>query len=82
MLAHDAEIDVCDKDGNAPIHIAIVNKLVPVVQCLVVFGCDVNMKNAAGYTPRHLAGEEAEGKMAQILYILHSVGAKRYIIII
>lgn len=77
LLAHDAEIDVCDKDGNAPIHIAIENELVSVVQCLVVFDCDVNIKNAAGKTPRHLVGEETTGKKAEILYILHSVGAKR-----
>lgn len=77
LLAHDAYIDVCDKDGNAPIHIAIEHDLVSVVQCLVVFGCDVNIKNAAGETPRHLVGNVGKGEKAEILYILHSVGAKR-----
>ncbi|XP_075164146.1 calcium-independent phospholipase A2 VIA isoform X1 [Haematobia irritans] len=78
LLAHDAEIDIVDKDGNTPLHIAIEQKLVNIVQCLVVFGCDINMKNKNGVTPRHMVGSEAGGsKQDEILYILHSVGAKR-----
>ncbi|XP_065359483.1 85/88 kDa calcium-independent phospholipase A2 isoform X2 [Calliphora vicina] len=78
LLAHDADIDVVDKDGNTPLHIAIEQKLVPIVQCLVVFGCDINMKNKNGQTPRHMVGNDANGsKEDEILYILHSVGAKR-----
>ncbi|GBP10818.1 hypothetical protein EVAR_72789_1 [Eumeta japonica] len=78
LLAHDADIDVVDKDGNTPLHIAIEQKLVPIVQCLVVFGCDINFKNKNGQTPRHMVGNDANGtKTDEILYILHSVGAKR-----
>lgn len=80
LLAHDADIDVVDKDGNTPLHIAIEQKLVPIVQCLVVFGCDINMKNKNGHTPRHMVGNDANGnKDHEILYILHSVGARRYL---
>lgn len=78
LLAHDADIDVFDKDGNTALHIAIEKKLVPIVQCLVVFGCDINMKNKDGKTPRHMVGTDSNGgKDSEILYILHSVGAKR-----
>ncbi|KAL9906872.1 calcium-independent phospholipase A2 VIA isoform 1-T1 [Glossina fuscipes fuscipes] len=78
LLAHDAEIDIRDKDGNTPLHIAIDQKLVPIVQCLVVFGSDINLKNNRGETPRHMVGQDASGgKEDEILYILHSVGAKR-----
>lgn len=81
LLAHDAEIDVVDKDGNTPLHIAIEQKLVNIVQCLVVFGCNINIKNKNGVTPRHMVGNEATGsKQDEILYILHSVGAKRLVI--
>ncbi|XP_041449949.1 85/88 kDa calcium-independent phospholipase A2 isoform X1 [Drosophila obscura] len=80
LLAHDADIDVLDKEGNSALHIAIEKKLVPIVQCLVVFGCDINLKNKDGKTPRHMVGNEASGnKEDEILYILHSVGAKRCI---
>ncbi|XP_036335725.1 85/88 kDa calcium-independent phospholipase A2-like isoform X3 [Rhagoletis pomonella] len=78
LLAHDADIDVFDKDGNTALHIAIEKKLVPIVQCLVVFGCDINLKNKDGKTPRHMVGSDSNGgKESEILYILHSVGAKR-----
>ncbi|EDW37534.1 GL16301 [Drosophila persimilis] len=78
LLAHDADIDVLDKEGNSALHIAIEKKLVPIVQCLVVFGCDINLKNKDGKTPRHMVGNDASGnKEDEILYILHSVGAKR-----
>lgn len=78
LLSHEAEIDLRDKDGNTALHIAIQKKLVPIVQCLVVFGCDFNIQNRAGQTPRHMVGKDASGsKEDMILYILHSVGAKR-----
>uniref|UniRef100_A0A1L8DJ70 phospholipase A2 n=1 Tax=Nyssomyia neivai TaxID=330878 RepID=A0A1L8DJ70_9DIPT len=78
LLAHEADIDLKDKDGNTPLHIAMEKKLVPIVQCLVVFGCDINMKNKEGKTPRHMVGKDASGSNDDmILYILHSVGAKR-----
>ncbi|GAB0089957.1 85/88 kDa calcium-independent phospholipase A2 [Sergentomyia squamirostris] len=78
LLSHEADIDLKDKDGNTPLHIAVEKKLVPLVQCLVVFGCDINMKNKEGKSPRHMVGKDASGsKDDMILYILHSVGAKR-----
>lgn len=78
LLSHDADVDVFDKDGNTPMHIAIEKKLVPIVQSLVVFGADINLKTKDGKTPRHMVGKDAsDGKEAEILYILHSVGAKR-----
>lgn len=78
LLAHEAEIDLRDKDGNTALHLAIQKKLVPIVQCLVVFGCDINIQNRVGQTPRHMVGKDASGSNEDmILYILHSVGAKR-----
>ena len=80
LLSHECEIDLLDKDGNTPLHIAVEKKLVPIVQCLVVFGCDINLKNKEGKTPRHMVGKDATGGSDDmILYILHSVGAKRYL---
>ncbi|XP_037045409.1 85/88 kDa calcium-independent phospholipase A2 isoform X2 [Bradysia coprophila] len=78
LLSHEAEIDLRDKDGNTALHLAIQKKLVPIVQCLVVFGCDFNIQNRQGQTPRHMVGKDASGSNEDmILYILHSVGAKR-----
>ncbi|XP_039429871.1 85/88 kDa calcium-independent phospholipase A2 isoform X5 [Culex pipiens pallens] len=78
LLAHEADIDVVDNNGNTPLHIAVEKKLVPIVQCLVVFGADINKPNKEGKTPRHMVGKDDSGsKDAMILYILHSIGAKR-----
>lgn len=78
LLAHEAEINVVDNSGNTPLHIAVEKKLIPLVQCLVVFGADVNKTNKEGKTPRHMVGKDDSGsKDAMILYILHSIGAKR-----
>lgn len=78
LLSHEAEIDLRDKDGNTALHLAIAKKLVPIVQCLVVFGCDINIQNRLEQTPRHMVGKDASGSNEDmILYILHSVGAKR-----
>jgi calcium-independent phospholipase A2 len=78
LLAHEADIDVRDKDGNTPLHIAVEKKLIPIVQCLVVFGCDVDSKNKNQQSSRHMVGKDPSGTNDDmILYILHSVGAKR-----
>lgn len=78
LLAAEAEIDLKDSKGNTALHMAIEKKLIPIVQCLVVFGCDIDVVNGEGKTPRHLVGKDASGSSDDmILYILHSVGAKR-----
>ncbi|XP_055531513.1 85/88 kDa calcium-independent phospholipase A2 isoform X2 [Wyeomyia smithii] len=78
LLAHEAEIDAVDNNGNTPLHIAVEKKLLPIVQCLLVFGADVNKPTRDGKTLRHLVGKDDSGsKDAMILYILHSIGAKR-----
>uniref|UniRef100_A0A182JLQ4 phospholipase A2 n=2 Tax=Anopheles atroparvus TaxID=41427 RepID=A0A182JLQ4_ANOAO len=78
LLAHEADIDVVDNSGNTPLHIAVEKKFIPIVQCLVVFGADLNKPNKDGKTARHMVGKDDNGsKDAMILYILHSVGAKR-----
>lgn len=78
LLANEIEIDLRDNEGKTSLHIAVEKKLVPIVQTLVVFGCDINAVNNNGVTPRHMVGKTtSNGKDDQILYILHSVGSKR-----
>lgn len=78
LLAHEAEVDAIDKDGNTPLHIAIEKKLLPMIQCLIVFGADYDRPNRQGKTPRHMVGKSSQRSADDnILYILHSVGARR-----
>lgn len=78
LLAHEADVDLVDKDGNTALHIAIEKKHLPIIQCLIVFGADFDRPNRRGHTPRHMVGRSSQrGADDNILYILHSVGAKR-----
>lgn len=48
------------------------------VQCLIVFGADFDRLNGQGKSPRHMVGKSSQRIVDDnILYILHSVGAKR-----
>ena len=70
LLAHDADLVALDKYVNTALYIAILKRFVPIVQCLVVFGFDINMPNKDGKTPRHLIGKDSNGgKDEEILYI-------------
>lgn len=77
LLSHEADVDLLDKDGNTALHIAIEKKHLPIIQCLIVFGADFNRLNRRGHTPRHMVGRSHRSTDDNILYILHSVGAKR-----
>lgn len=78
LLAHEADVDFVDKDGNTPLHYAIEKKTLPMIQCLIVFGADFDRSNGQDKTPRHIVGKSSQRSVDDnILYILHSVGAKR-----
>lgn len=78
LLSHEGEVDITDKDGNTPLHIAVERKLLPMVQCLIVFGANIDRPNGQNKTPRHMVGKTSQRIIDDnILYILHSVGAKR-----
>ncbi|KAL1518183.1 hypothetical protein ABEB36_001845 [Hypothenemus hampei] len=74
LLSNQAKIDLPDKDGNRAIHLAVIRGNLPIIQALIVFGCNVNILNNVGESPRHLVTKELESK---ILYYLHAVGARR-----
>lgn len=76
LLSRGAEISVADNEGNTPLHSAVKQSYV-ITQALVVFGADLNARNNAGHTPRHAVLADASNNSDKILYVLHSVGAKR-----
>ncbi|CAG9771001.1 unnamed protein product [Ceutorhynchus assimilis] len=74
LLSRQAKVDLPDKDGNRPIHLAAFHGHLPILQALIVFGADLNILNNNGESPRHLVNKDNEPK---ILYYLHAVGARR-----
>lgn len=80
LLSRDADPNIPDYEGNTALHLAIKENNIPIVQSLIVFGANLEYKNNAGASPRHLVSVNAQGSNAQgdkILYLLHAVGAER-----
>ncbi|XP_054163549.1 85/88 kDa calcium-independent phospholipase A2-like [Oppia nitens] len=78
LLSYGADVSIKGLNGNTPLHLAVKSELLAMVQALIVFGADVNAKNSNGETARHLAAAgKRSSEMDLILYVLHSVGAKR-----
>ncbi|MGC9105409.1 MAG: ankyrin repeat domain-containing protein [Thermoprotei archaeon] len=52
---HQCDVNIRDKDGNTPLHLAAWYGYLDIVKFLVEHGADVNARNAEGNTPLHLA---------------------------
>lgn len=70
LLSHGADPDLADEEGNRPLHFAAKAGHISLIQCLVIFGADLDLMNNAGETARHLVDSKA-------LYYLAAVGARR-----
>ena len=56
LLEHGADVNICDDNGNTPLHVAIDKNRIDIVKKLLeVSGVDVEMRNDAGDTPIHRA---------------------------
>lgn len=44
LLCRGADINIGDCDGNTPLHLAVINLNIPIVQALTVFGADLQYK--------------------------------------
>lgn len=74
LLCRRADPDLRDCEGNTPLHLAVREGNIPMIQCFAVFGANLDSLNNLGQSPRHLITKEKEAKL---LYYLHAVGAKR-----
>lgn len=74
LLSREADPNLKDFEGNTALHMAAQQACLPIVQCLIVFGADLDSMNNNRQTARHLLSKKDEPK---ILYYLHAVGAKR-----
>ena len=55
LIASDADVTACQRDGWTPLHSAAANGDVESVQALISAGADPDVPNDAGVTPRQLA---------------------------
>ncbi|XP_019877346.2 85/88 kDa calcium-independent phospholipase A2 isoform X2 [Aethina tumida] len=74
LLSRQANPNLGDCNGDRPIHLAVKEGNLSIIQCLIIFGADLDVLNNAGESPRHLLTNDQEQRL---LYYLHAVGAKR-----
>ena len=65
MIAHNANVNLQDENGNTPLFIAVFNYLKDkenyshYIVTLLAQGADANTKNKSGISPKELAGNIA-----------------------
>ncbi len=59
LLAHKAEVNAKNKDGNTPLHLAALNDHVDVAELLLAAKADVNARNELGNTPLKTAAQKS-----------------------
>lgn len=86
LIVNGAHVDAINNFGDTPLHMTIGNKRsFQAIQCLIVFGADINRPNDRNETPLHIIGHRMKTNVhdnnedydAHLLFLLHSVGAKR-----
>lgn len=83
LLCRGAKANCADQEGITPLHMAAGLCSATLVQAFIVFGGEINATNRRGETPRHLAAAckvEDKTKASErdkVIYLLHTVGAKR-----
>jgi len=77
LLAHGAQVDAKDAEGEAPIHYASRARSLPAVQMLLQHGADANLVTSSGLTPLHFLCQSAcfEAEHVSILQALLLHGA-------
>lgn len=69
LASAGADVNLLNKDGEAPLHIAARNGLVGVIATLIQAGADPNIKNKHGATPLHIVGGMMSHIAAQVLIL-------------
>ncbi|CAD5113603.1 DgyrCDS2764 [Dimorphilus gyrociliatus] len=77
LLSRSANPSLADKDGNNPLHWAIKSCSLQLIKALLVFGADVNTRNNAGVSARHLAAVSQLPEAKKVIYLLQRIGAEK-----
>lgn len=67
LSVESVSIDTISTFGNTPLHMAVVQGRVDVVNALLNYGVDPNVKGDCGYTPLHDAVEQGNIEIMHLL---------------
>lgn len=75
LILHGARVNDSGKDGNTPLHYAIILGNIKLVKALLLFGADYNQKNDFEKTPGLLAIENRHINGDTILILMQEIGS-------
>ena len=67
FLTRGADVDVCDENGNSPLHIACKNENSAITNILLKKNADIEKKNKYGHTPLHIASYRGSYDLIDLL---------------
>jgi ankyrin repeat protein len=67
LLTYDADVDLQDRDGNTPLHVAADNYATSVARKLLDRGADPNIQNHGGETPLHRVVRSGPEELVRLL---------------
>lgn len=67
LLKNDADVNLCDGEGNSPLYVACVTGYDEIVQLLLENGANVNLCNENGFTPLCEASKDGRDNIVKLL---------------
>jgi ankyrin repeat protein len=68
LLAHKADLNARNKDGDTPLHLAALADQLDVATLLLAGKASVNSRNNDGATPMNVAAKSGYNDMADLLH--------------
>ena len=67
LLDDGAEINHCDRSGDAPLHYAVKAEDATTTRHLIAHGADINLQGANNSTPLHICADKENREIAMLL---------------
>ena len=67
LIEAAADVNLQDRDGNTPLHAAVMYNRRDIVEFLLALGCDVNTAGEQGFTPLHIATKFNYPELVELL---------------
>jgi ankyrin repeat protein len=72
LIAHKANLEATNGDGNTALHVAVVNRYPALASALLAAGAKIDAHGQAGATPLHWAATEGDADLVSLLLKYHA----------